>query len=295
MTVTLKNEFLTVEIEDLGAQLCSVKNAAGQEYIWTADPAVWNRHAPLLFPVIGRLQNGQYTVHGKTYSIGSHGFARDSVFAVGEVSDTRVVFTLADSETTRQVYPFSFRLTVVYELDGTDLKKYFTVENRDRAVMYYELGGHDGFTAPHSPDQTMDDCAILLPGYDDGFTPYGMDEACMITPKGEKLPFPGGRTPLKPMKHGLDTFIVDSPESRKAILVDKDNKPLVTLHFPSFPYLGIWTMHKEGVDTNYVCIEPWSTLPVTTFVGRDLSEKAGIRTLQPGQQEELTYTTTFHI
>ncbi len=296
MTVTLKNEFLTVLIEDKGAQLCSVRNAAGTEYIWKADPAVWNRHAPLLFPVIGRLQGGAYTVHGRTYHISSHGFARDSVFTVAEATDTRAVFTLTHSEATKAVYPFSFLLTVVYELEGCELKKHFTVENLDQQVMYYELGGHDGFTAPHTPDQTMDDCAILLPGYDDGFTPYGMDEACMITPKGDKLPFPGGRIPLKPMTHGLDTFIVDSPASAKAILVDRDNKPLVTLHFPDFPYLGLWTMHMEGgVDTNYVCIEPWSTLPDTTFVGRDLSEKAGIRALQPGERENLSYTTIFHI
>lgn len=296
MTVTLKNEFLTVLIEDKGAQLCSVQNTAGTEYIWKADPAVWNRHAPLLFPVIGRLQGGEYTVHGQTYHISSHGFARDSIFTVAEATDTRAVFTLTHSEDTKSVYPFSFLLTVVYELEGCELKKQFTVENLDEQVMYYELGGHDGFTAPHAPDQSMDDCAILLPGYDDGFTPYGMDEACMITPKGEKLPFPGGRVPLKPMKHGLDTFIVDSPASAKAILVDRDNKPLVTLHFPGFPYLGLWTMHMEGgIDTNYVCIEPWSTLPDTTFVGRDLSEKAGIRALQPGERQQLSYTTTFHM
>ena len=296
MTVTLKNESLTVLIEDKGAQLCSVKNAAGAEYIWKADPAVWNRHAPLLFPLIGRLQDGEYTVHGQTYHIGSHGFARDSIFTVAEATDTRVIFTLSHSEETKAVYPFSFLLTVVYELVGNELKKTCTVENLDDALMYFELGGHDGFTAPHAADQTMADCAILLPGYDDGFTPYGMDEACMITPKGDKLSFPGGRVPLKPMQFGLDTFIMDSPESYKAILVGKDNKPLVTLHFPDFPYLGIWTMHMEGgIDTNYVCIEPWSTLPDTTFVGRDLSEKAGIRALQPGEKIDLTYTTTFHI
>lgn len=294
MTLTLKNERLTVEIDALGAQLCSVKNAAGTEYIWKADPAVWNRHAPLLFPVIGRLQGGWYSVHGGTYHIGSHGFARDSLFTVAEASDTKAVFTLTDSGETKKLYPFSFRLTVTYELAGSGLKKTCTVENRDEKVMYYELGGHDGFTAPLDPGQTMADCAILLPGYDDGFTPYGMDETCTTTPKGDKLTFPGGRTPLKPMSLGLDTFIMDSPPSRTAVLVDKDNKPMVTLHFPDFPYLGIWTMHKE-FDTNYVCIEPWSTLPDATFVGRDLSEKAGIRALRPGEKEDLTYTTTFHI
>ena len=84
MTVTLKNQVLTVLIEDAGAQLCSVKNTAGTEYIWQADPAVWGRHAPLLFPVLGRLKDSKYTLNGKEYTIPMHGFARDSAFAVTE-------------------------------------------------------------------------------------------------------------------------------------------------------------------------------------------------------------------
>ena len=42
-----------------------------------------------------------------------------------------------------------------------------------------------------------------------------------------------------------------------------------------------------------MCIEPWSTLPDATFVGRELKDKAGIRSLQPGTWEELSYTATF--
>ena len=117
MTCTLKNELLTVEIDALGAQLCSVKNGAGIEYIWKADPAVWNRHAPLLFPVIGRLRDGRYTVHGETCHIGSHGFARDSVFTVAEVNDTRAVFTLTvlrGSET----FEVEVALTALDDMEG---------------------------------------------------------------------------------------------------------------------------------------------------------------------------------
>ena len=291
MTVTLKNESLTVLIEDKGAQLCSVKNTAGTEYIWKADPAVWNRHAPLLFPVIGRLQGGQYTVHGKTYNISAHGFARDSVFAVKETTDTRAVFTLTHSEATKAVYPFSFLLTVTYELSGKQLKKSCQVENRSKNTMYFELGGHDGFAIPAG--ESMDDYAILLTGLN-SFVPYGMDEACMLTPKGESVSPEQGRIPLKPMpNYGLDTVVVDAPPSHTAQLVNKDNQPRVTLEFADYDYLGLWTMDLP-VDTNYVCIEPWTTLPDATFVGRNLTEKQGIRALAPKEVQTITYTTTFH-
>ena len=64
------------------------------------------------------------------------------------------------------------------------------------------------------------------------------------------------------------------------------------MDFTGFPYLGLWTQDKP-FDTNYVCIEPWTTLPDGTFVGRALADKQGIRTLEAGQSETLTYTTLF--
>ena len=291
MTVTLQNQQLTVQIEALGAQLCSVKNAAGQEYIWKADPAVWGRHAPLLFPVIGRLRDGQYTHKGITYTIPSHGFARDSLFTVTEQTDIRAVFRLTHSEATLAVYPFPFTLTVTYTLEDNRLVKSCTVENTGGEELLYELGGHDGFTAPLEEGEVMDDYAILLPGLE-AITPYGMDEACMITPKGAIHPLDNGRVPLKPAVYGLDTIILGDLPQRRAILADKAGKARVTLDFPDFPYLGLWTQGKP-FDTNYVCIEPWTTLPDATFVGRALADKQGVRTLAPGGAETLTYTTTF--
>ena len=51
MIVTIQNECLTVDIEDLGAQLASVRNHHGTEYLWQGDADIWARRAPILFPV----------------------------------------------------------------------------------------------------------------------------------------------------------------------------------------------------------------------------------------------------
>ena len=291
MMVTLKNPRLTVEIDDLGAQLCSVKNAGGTEYIWQADPAIWARHAPLLFPVIGRLQNGQYTHQGQTYSISSHGFARDSRFEVLEQGEARAVFRLTQSPEALAVYPFPFVLTVTYVLEDNRLTKTCRVENPGQEEMLFELGAHDGFRAPLEPGESMDDYAILLPGLE-AITPYGMDQEGITTPKSGTISLEGGRLPLKPSTFGLDTVILDQLPQRRAVLADKAGHPRVTLDFADFPYLGIWTPDKP-FDTNYVCIEPWSTLPDAVFVGRGLEDKQGIRRLAPGQADTLSYTTTF--
>ena len=291
MTVTLRSHRLTVTIEDVGAQLCSVKTPAGAEYIWQADPAVWGRHAPLLFPVIARMREGQYTHGGQTYDIPSHGFARDSLFEVLESSDTRAVFRLGHSADTLKMWPFPFVLTVTYELEDNRLVKTCRVDNPGETDLLFELGGHDGFIAPLEPGETMADYAVVVPGLET-ITPYGMDETNTLAPKGPTYPLDGGRIPLKPSAFGLDTVMLDDLPCRRAALVDKGGRPRVTLDFPHFPYLGIWTQAGEQ-DTNYVCIEPWSALPDATFVGRELADKAGIRTLPPGESDTLTYTTTF--
>ena len=77
MQATIHNEYLTLTVDTHGAEAVSLKNAAGEELLWQADPAVWERHAPILFPWTGKLKDGSFTHGGKTYKGGQHGFARD--------------------------------------------------------------------------------------------------------------------------------------------------------------------------------------------------------------------------
>ena len=290
--ITLNNEFLTVSIDEKGAQLCSVKGADGTEYIWQADPKVWGRHAPLLFPVIGRLKDSQYTLEGKSYTIGAHGFARDTLFQVAEQSGTAVSLRITDTPETLEKWPFRFALTVTFALEGSTLRKTCKVENRDDRTMYYELGSHDGFNAPNCAGEQMSDWAIRIPGLD-VLEPYGMDESFMMTPRGErKIDLPQGRIPLKPMTYGLDTIVLSDLPARRAELVDGEGRARVTMEFEDYDYLALWTMDMP-IDTNYVCIEPWTTMPDAVFAGRDLTEKAGIRALEAGKSEERTYITRF--
>ena len=52
---TLENEELLITVESHGAQLSRIYDKkADREILWSADPAVWNRHSPILFPFIGK-------------------------------------------------------------------------------------------------------------------------------------------------------------------------------------------------------------------------------------------------
>ena len=64
----LDNNALRICVSDSGAELCSVMDkSSGAERIWTADPAIWNRHAPILFPFVGRVTGGKYRIGEQEY------------------------------------------------------------------------------------------------------------------------------------------------------------------------------------------------------------------------------------
>ena len=76
------------------------------------------RHAPILFPLIGRLREGCYLLGGKRFDAPTHGFCRDTAFAVERLSPTAVRFTTVDDAQTREAYPFAFSFSVEYALEG---------------------------------------------------------------------------------------------------------------------------------------------------------------------------------
>lgn len=82
-SLTLDGDGISVTIVEDGAELVSLRNARGFEFLWQAGPA-WRRHSPVLFPIVGRLKGDQLRHRGQTYPMTQHGFARDKPFAWAE-------------------------------------------------------------------------------------------------------------------------------------------------------------------------------------------------------------------
>ena len=100
---------LSAAINPLGAELTHLHDAEGRELMTNADPAFWTGHAPLLFPIVGRLNGDVLHIDGAEYPMNQHGFARRSVFTLVEHSEAQAVFVLEDSAESRAVYPFAVR------------------------------------------------------------------------------------------------------------------------------------------------------------------------------------------
>lgn len=286
----LQNGILSAAINPKGAELYSLE-LDGIERIWQGDPAIWGRHAPLLFPFIGRLKDQQYELDGQMIQAPMHGFCRDRMFETVEADDLHVRYRTQDDEETRAVYPFSFTLEVEFRLEENTLIKRHTVTNRSDREMPFELGGHDAYRTTLIPGETMADYAIAFEGVDH-LEPFAMDETGTLDlPKGH-IPLEGPLLTKLPQDVGLDTIVLEGLPVRKATLVSRKSPRKVTMEFEDFPYLGIWTAQK-GVVTNYICIEPWSTLPDGHFMGRKLTDKPGIVVLAPGEQKTLTFRSSF--
>ena len=66
MRYTIENEFIRLTVDSLGAEMVSaIDLATGSEMIWCADPAVWNRHAPILFPLRGQADGRPFQGGGR--------------------------------------------------------------------------------------------------------------------------------------------------------------------------------------------------------------------------------------
>ena len=135
--VELKNEQLSVVISEKGAELQSIKDANGKEYLWQADPKYWGRHSPILFPIVCAVNDETYRVDGQEYHLPRHGFARDAEFKLIAQSTRKVTFALESSEETKKVYPYDFTLSISYTLDENKIGIIWHVHNTDTREIHF--------------------------------------------------------------------------------------------------------------------------------------------------------------
>ncbi|MDO4174877.1 MAG: aldose 1-epimerase family protein [Eubacteriales bacterium] len=291
MQYTIENERFVVTIDSKGAELSSMRaKVSGTEYVWQADPAIWGRHAPILFPIVGRLKDKTYRVGGEAYTITQHGFGRDLEFACTAQSEHSIDFTLTPNAYTKHMYPYDFALTVRYTLEQDTLKKEHITTNNGDTDMYYEVGGHDAYRVALEPGEVMADYYVDF-GEGDAIHPLINDESLMITKEKRDVPLQDGKLYLTSDLFALDALILDDIKVRSVSVKSDKSAHCIRMDFADFPYLGIWSKYT-GTDTNYVCIEPWSTLPDAAYLDHDLENKVGVRCLKPGETETLVFSTT---
>lgn len=289
MLYSIKNDLLSVTIDTLGAQMISV-TGNGCEYIWQGDEAFWTGRAPLLFPICGRLFEGKYTLDGKEYEMNLHGFARKTEFNAEKISDTEIVFSLSSSDATKAQYPFEFKLTVIYKLDGNKISSSVSVHNLSEGTMPATFGAHPGFNVPLDAGR-----------FEDWYVEF--DRAC--TPNRLLLSRNGLNTGIKQamsleggrkirLKHSLfevDGVFMDNIPRSISLKSDRSERS-VTLSYPDMPYLGIWQPARK--EAPFVCIEPWCGLPSFEGLRDDMMSKNDTFHIAPGESKRISYEIIFN-
>lgn len=290
MLHTLFNDTLTVKIDDFGAELVSTVGN-GCEYVWEGDEKHWDGHAPILFPICGRLFEKKYTYRGKEYEMNLHGFARDTQFAVKRKTDTELVLEINSNEESLAIYPFAFSFEVSYVLEGNTLRSDVVITNKDEKVMPATFGAHPGFSTPITKGVPFESYYL---SFGEVCTPNKLilSDSCLLTGLCEALPLDGGRKlHLNHEMFAHDGIFMSHIPSSVTLASDLDARS-VTMVFPEFPYLGIWQAYDN--DTPYVCIEPWCGLPA--YEGRvdDLEKKNDMFHLLPGEVKKLSYSIIYN-
>lgn len=287
MISTLQSGRLAAAVSTRGAELMHLCDERGTERLWQGAPAVWDRRAPLLFPFIGRLKDERYTVDGTPYHIPIHGFAPESEFTAVSASQDALHLRLTDTPQTRAQYPFPFVLDVLFALSENQLTKTFRMTNPGDRPLWYELGGHEGYRTAIAPGETTADAYIQCTG-ETALHPFVSDSRLFLLPEKRTIPLTDGRLALRPGLFAQDALILDDLHTRTLTLVQGHGT--IRVDFPDFPYVGIWS--HPTIPSDYVCLEPWSSLPDFHAPGTELSEKWGVRRLEAGASETLSYTIT---
>jgi galactose mutarotase-like enzyme len=284
--LTVSSGALTAQINPLGAELSTLRDASGHELLWDGNPDFWNGRAPLLFPIVGTLAGGVYRVAGKTYALPRHGFARRKSFDVISRSADEALLRLQADDQTLAVYPFHFQLQVRFTIRHATLLVTTRVMNDGDLPMPASFGYHPGFLWPlpfgvaraqHTIEFTLDESAPIR----------RLDAAGLVTP--ERYPNPvRGRRLLPDDDMFREDALIFAPIRSQALSYGAPTGVRLELQFPHTPYLGLWS--KPGAP--FICIEPWHGMSDPAgFVG-DFADKPGVFVVPPQGYRELKMQVT---
>ncbi|WP_353626367.1 aldose 1-epimerase family protein [Bacillus sp. JCM 19041] len=289
--ILIENEHLLVEIANKGAEIRSIWHKGREKQLmWDGDPAYWGRVSPVLFPIVGKLKDNQYTHKGDTYKLPQHGFLRDQVFVTNTLKQEEALFHFESSNQFADVYPFEFTAYIKYTLEGNTLKVSWKVSNDNNEPMYFSIGAHPAFNIPFREDGQLADYELdIQPG--EGIKQYELKDGFVQEKQQETV---ATTLSLTDDLFATDALIYENA-NKITLRSTKDKTEQITVQFPDFPYVGVWSKYNEEDQSiaPFVCIEPWFGHADTPETSGELSKKKGIQTLQAYESFEASYTMTF--
>lgn len=286
MIYSLENLNIKITASTHGGELQSLTGKKeGTEYLWNGNPDYWKYHAPLLFPIIGKVVNSKYKVDENIYEIPAHGLARISDFNLLSQTDDSITFELKYSDESIKVYPYKFSLYITYTLEGNTVKVTYKVMNLDDKDIYFSIGAHPAFMCPIEKNEILEDCYLKFNKKESSSVISITEETYLSRKRKEYL-------------NDLDTISLSKEVFKDGVLVfddlksdvitiksKKHNKSL-SVEFAGFPYMGIWA---PEAGAPFLCIEPWfGHADYEDFTG-EFKDREGTISLSVGKEFSCSY------
>jgi galactose mutarotase-like enzyme len=274
---------LTAVVKQDGAELCALRTASGHDVLWPGTPP-WPRHAPVLFPIVGRLNGDALHHRGHTYRMTQLGFARDRRFdwAARDPHGCRLV--LVDDAATRAIYPFAFRFEVAYAVTDDQLTVDFTITNTGDEILPACFGAHPAFRWPLR--EGVPKQAHQLEFATDEPAPIRRIDRGLLSPVRHPTPIQGRVLALNDALFAPDAIIMDQPASR-SVRYSAPGSPVVEVSWDAgFPELGIWSRP----DAALLCIEPWHGMTSPVDFDGEFTSKPGVMLIPQGQARSARHT-----
>lgn len=283
----LSNGIIEIGVSPTGAELQSLKKVkAEHEYMWQGDARFWDRQAPILFPIVGKVWNNEFQVNGKKYPMNQHGFARDLPFTLVERKRLSLTFRLCSNNETLSLFPYPFELEITYALQRNTLTQTWRVRNTGNEELCFQIGGHPGFNYPayregdklhgflsFNETDTLISSHVEEHGYMDGTT--------------FDVPLDNGMLPLTNHTFDCDTILDCRGTVNRVTLHDKDQHPYLTMQFHT-PVIAIWS--PQGGNAPFICIEPWDGCCDSVNYDREFCGRAFMNRVAPGDVFESGFT-----
>ena len=279
---TLSSGRMSAIVAAHGAELQSLRSADGHELLWQAGPQ-WPRHAPLLFPIVGRLKNDELRHQGKTYPMTQHGFARDQRFDWVERGPDHCTLALTDNAETRSRYPFAFRLTLRFLLTPSGLEVSLEITNTGDDMLPASIGAHPAFNWPLTGGIEKEKYRLTFA--DDEPAPIRRLRDGLLRIAPEPSPIEGRTLALCEQLFADDAIILDQPRST-SVRYAADHGPSIEMSWEGFRQLGVWS--KPG-GAPFLCIEPWHGFASPIDFDGEFAAKPGVMHIGRGEKRVLNY------
>ena len=271
MKTILRSDGLSATIESMGAQLVSVRDATGREWLWLATPP-WPQSAPLLFPIIGATGAGTIPWQGQNWPMPQHGFAARELFEVSQAGPSRATFALVPNEAIRAQFPFDFRFSVTYAVDGMTLSTDITIVNPADEPLPVQFGLHPGLVVT---EENARESVVVFETEEEAPLALRRGHAADRGPD----PLAGRVLRIEPHTFAEGGVLFERVRSTW-IWHGVPGKPGVRANLRGFPHLALWSKPPG----RFLCIEPWYGVPDRAGSAVSFFDRTGVAVLSGGAE-----------